>query len=236
LLGAVIGFVINEVLARGVRNLDRRRARGDPLIVHVETDPSVIWAGMPPWIGAGFLVPPDADVSSPPVHCPEWRTWVQARGGVDEASTQLRVTLTARTDLLVVVDGLRVRVWKRQPVPPWRAISCAVGGADISPRRAEIQLSGFDPPTFSWYDPDDPIQAPTFSLSASEAEMLHVWAHVADEWVEWTAELLVLVEGHRRTVEISDKGRPFVTSGAAGAASRHIWASGGDRWEPPLPT
>lgn len=236
LLGAVIGFVVNEALGRGVRSIDRRRARRDPLVVHVETDPSIIWAGMPPWIGAGFLMPLDASVSSPPPHCPEWRNWAKAQGGVDEALTQLRITLTARQDLVVVVDGLRIRVKKRQPVPPWRAITCGVGGADVTPRRAEIQLSGFDPPTFSWIDEGgDPAAAPTFSLSGSEAEMLHIWAYVGDEWVEWTAELLVVVDGHRQIVEISDNGQPFVTSGSAGAASQHMWISGGNHWDPPLP-
>lgn len=234
-VGAVIGFLVNEALGRGVRVLDRRRAVGDPLIVHVETDPSVIWAGAPPWIGAGFLVPLDADLSSPPPHCPDWRNWVRAQGGVDEAVTQLRLTLTARREVLVVVDGLRVQVHKRSLAPTWRVITCAVGGADITPRRAEIQLSGFDPPTFSWMDEGgDPIVSPTFSVSASEAEMLHVWAWVDDEWVEWTAELLVLVDGQRKVIEISDEDRPFITSGSAGAISHHMWASGGGRWEPPL--
>lgn len=59
ILGAVIGFAVNEMLGRGVRAIERRHARQDPLVVHVETDPSIIWAGMPPWIGAGFLVPPE---------------------------------------------------------------------------------------------------------------------------------------------------------------------------------
>jgi hypothetical protein len=196
LVGAVIGFVVDEAFGRGVRAIERRRARRDPLIVHVETDPSIIWAGMPPWIGAHFLVPPDADLSTPPSHCPEWRTWAKARGGVDEAVTQIRVTLTARKDLVVVVDGLRIRVHERRPAPAWRSITCAVGGADITSRRAEVQLSGFDPPTFSWVDESgDATEQPTFSLSGSEAEMLHIWAYTDDEWVEWTAELLVLVDG-----------------------------------------
>lgn len=203
--------------------------------VHVETDPSIIWAGMPPWIGAGFLVPLEADVSSPPGHYPDWRTWARSVGGVDETLTQLRVTLTARKDLLVVVDGVRVRVHARKHVPPWRSITCGVGGADVSPRRAEVQLSGFNPPTFSWVDESgDVIAAPTFSVSGSEAEMLHIWAYVEDEWVEWTAELLVLVDGRRQTIDINDRGRPFVTTGSQGALSHHMWASGGDRWDPPL--
>lgn len=234
-IGAVIGFVTNEALGRGVRALDRRRAVRGPLIVHVETDPSIIWAGAPPWIGAELLVPPDANVSAPPSHCPDWRRWARALGGVDGNATQLRLTVTARRDILVVVDGLRVRVHRRSPVPAWRSITCGVGGADITPRRAEIHLSDFNPPTVAWVDDGgDPVASPTFSLSGSDAEMLYIWALVGDEWVEWTAELLVLVDGQRKVVEISDRGQPFKTSGSAGAASHHMWVSGGDQWDPPL--
>jgi len=94
----------------------------------------------------------------------------------------------------------------------------------------------FDPPTFSWIDEGgDVIGAPTFSLSGSEVEMLHIWAYVEDEWVEWTAELLVLVDGHRQVIEISEGGQPFVTSVSAGAASQHRWISGGDHWDSSLP-
>lgn len=236
LVGAAVGFMVNEALGRGIRAIDRRRARRDPLVVHVETDPSIIWAGMPPWIGAGFLVPPDADVSSPPSHCPDWRKWAKARGGVDAALTQIRVTLTARAELIVVVDGVRVRVLRRAAVPPWRAITCGVGGADITPKRAEVHLSGFDPPTFSWIDEGgDVTPSPTLSLSSSDVEMIHIWAYVGDEWVEWTAELLVLVDGQRHVIEISDDGKPFTTTGSEGAASDHMWVAGGQGWTPPLP-
>jgi len=55
--GAVVGFVVNELLGRGLGAVLRRRAVGGPLIVHVEEDPSIIWAGAPPWVGAGFPYP-----------------------------------------------------------------------------------------------------------------------------------------------------------------------------------
>jgi len=107
-VGAVIGFAVNELLGRGVRSLDRRRAQRDPLVVHVEKDPSIIWAGAPPWVGATFLIPADADLSDPPpAHCPDWGAWAHAHGGVDSTQTEVRVTLTAKESLLVVVDGCR---------------------------------------------------------------------------------------------------------------------------------
>lgn len=239
LIGAAIAFAVNEALGRAMRGVDRRRAQKDPLVVHIEKDPSIIWAGAPPWVGGTYLLPADADLTAPPAHCPDWWAWAHARGGVDSTQTQLRLTLTARKSLLVVVDGLRVKIHDRRPVPSWRHVICGVGGADISPRRAEIELSGFDPPTVFWQDPeaDGPVSAPTFSLAADEAEMLQIWANVGDdEWVEWTAEVLVLVDGNRRVVDISDDGKPFVTSGSAGAVSEHQRISGGGEWGPPIPS
>jgi hypothetical protein len=235
-VGTMIGLFVDEALGRGVRWVDRRRASRHPLIVHVETDPSIIWAEAPPWVGASFLVPPDADLSSPPAYCPQWRAWATSVGGVDEGLTQVRVTLVARRDLVVVVDALRVRVHRRQPAPAWRQIMCAVGGADITPRRVEVRLSDFDPPSPTWISADGEIvRAPTFTLSGDEAEMLHIWAYVAeDEQVEWTAELLTLVDGQRVIVEVSDGGRPFVTAGSAAACSTHVRASGGADWTPAL--
>jgi hypothetical protein len=92
LIGAAITFAVNEALGRGVRGVDRRRAQKDPLVVHVEKDPSIIWAGAPPWIGGTYLLPADADLAEPPpTHCPEWWAWARALGGVDSTQTQLRL-------------------------------------------------------------------------------------------------------------------------------------------------
>lgn len=229
---------MNEALGRGLGAVLRRRAVGDPLIVHVEDDTAVIWAGSPPWIGARFLVPTDADLTDPPpAACIEWHSWARARGGVDQDLTQLRITLTARKDLLVVVDGLKVTVHARKPVPPWRTLECGAGGADIAPRRAEIQLTGFDPPTVSWLDDDgEYVDAVSFSVGAGEVEMLHLWAYPGDdEWVEWTAVLFALVDGKRKEIPIGDPAKPFVTTGGSGSVSYHVRAGGSDaEWSPPI--
>jgi hypothetical protein len=154
---------------------------------------------------------------------------------VDEGHTEVRVTLIARRNLTVVVDGVRVHVKERRSPPQWPAITCAVGGASISPRRAEIRLDGFAQPTVAWVGEGDQHgqPPPTFSISESEAEMIHLWAYAESAWVEWTAELLVLVDGQRRIIEISDSGNPFITVGSPKAA-HHVWLSGSDKWEPAI--
>jgi hypothetical protein len=43
-----------------------------------------------------------------------------------------------------------------------------------------------------------------------------------------------LVDGERQTVEITDNGQRFVTSGSTNATSRHMRVSGGNAWQPPL--
>ncbi len=229
-LGAIAGAAVDRLIAVAQRSRNRR----NPLYVHIETDPSIIWAGYPPWIGAGYLVPPSAHIGAAPSdHCPDWRNWIQSMGGVDALLTYVKLTLTARSDVTVVVDALRPRIAERRAVPAWRHLQCAVGGASITPRRAEVRFGDFAQPVFSWVDQSgDHVSAPSFSLSGSDVEELHLWAWSDREWISWTADLLLLVDGKRRVIAISDNGRPFVTTGVEGAVSTHSWSSGA--WTPPL--
>jgi hypothetical protein len=236
-VGAVIGFIVNEVMGRGLGAVLRRRAIRNPLMVHIEEDTSMIWAGSPPWVGAAYLLPLDADlVDPPPSNCPDWFQWARARGGIDQDLTQLRLTLTARKDLVVVVDGLRVRVHARRPAPAWRSVVCGTGGADLTPRRAEVRLSDFDPPVVYWLDDEgESVDSMQFSLAADDVEMLHIWAYSSeDECVEWTAELLAIVDGQRKVIPFGSATKPFVTSGSSGASSSHMRVSGGGEWSPPI--
>jgi hypothetical protein len=234
ILTAVGLLVAGAVIAELVRRVPRWRAARCPLFVHVETDPTAIWIGHPPWIGASFLLPPDRDMMelSPPSNCLEWRRWARALGGVDEGQTDILVTLSAKEDLTVVVSGLRAVVSSRRAAPAWHHVSCAVGGAAIVPRRVELHFDEFPETANCWYGPGDcePIDPPVFSISGSEAEVLHIRGVSGRDWVEWTADLLLVVNGRRVTVPIREGRRPFVTSGASGVVESHIWQ--GNQWVP----
>jgi hypothetical protein len=74
-----------------------------------------------------------------------------------------------------------------------------------------------------------------FSLAADDVETLHIWAYSSeDECVEWTAELVAIVDGQRRVIPIGSATKPFVTSGSSGASSSHMRVSGGGEWSPPI--
>jgi putative Ca2+/H+ antiporter (TMEM165/GDT1 family) len=230
-LGAVLGAVISVVLAHFFPGIIRRLTRRPPVWVHVETDPARIWAGYPPWIGAGYLVPPDVPIGSPPPgECPRWWGWAQELGAVD-VQTHILVTLGAYHDRVVVIDGVDVKVHSQRPNEGYRFLLCPVGGADITPRRIEITLAAFPGAITVFLDEHgERIATPTLAISSSEAERFHVWATAAAGVVEWSAELRLLVDGERRTAAISNHGRPFCTGAASG--EQHIWT--GTAWSPPL--
>lgn len=114
----------------------------------------------------------------------------------------------------------------------WAVNHFAPGAADITPRHLRIDLDGFGVPTTSWVDPEgDTITQQRLSLSKGQAEKLLVIASAQSMDIEWTAELLALVNGKRRIFQINDKGKPFRTCGSSGLRA-HEWL--GSAWRPPL--
>lgn len=230
LLGAVLGWAANHFLPGLWRQLTRR----PPLHVFVETNPALIWAGSPPWVSTSYVVPDPRNLGAPPSNfCPDWHDWLRDAGAVPGPSTEAEITLTASGDLTVVVDGFRTRIVRQGDLPPWTHLQCLAGGADIIPRHVRIDLEAFSPPTASFVDSGgSPIAAPKLSLSKGEAEKIYLIAEARYTDVEWTGELLVIVDGKRRVLTIDDNGKPFRTCGTEGLRT-HRWV--GTEWEPPLP-
>jgi hypothetical protein len=165
-----------------------------------------------------FVVPSIGDLGEPPPGpCFDWWKWARSRGGMDARDTEVRVTLTATTDSTVVIDGLRPQVVRREPPPSWPVVLCAAaGGADLTYRGVHVDLDGFATPTthFVAQDGTTTQRAPVISVHAGEAEMFHITARAEHEHVEWVAELLLIVDGKRKTYRIDDDGQPFRTCGA----------------------
>ena len=231
LVGAVVGAIAGGLAAHFLPGLLRFASRRGPLDVHVEDDPAIIWAGAPPWIGAMYVIPPGELPTPPGTFCPEWWSWARSIGGVDANETHLRVSLVGATDLTVVVDGLRARVHDASE-PTGQVAVCAAGGADITSRHFQIRLDHYDPPSTAFVDQDGRyIPMPAFKLAKGEVEMLHVVAYAEYARVEWTGELLAVVNGKRQIIPLRPStGGHFITSATEGLEARsHI----GDGWSDP---
>jgi hypothetical protein len=107
--GAIVGTVIGWMGKEFLPPLWRRIQGRPPVIIHVETNPAVFEAGLPPWIGYGFVFADDVQPGRPPPGpCQEWWAWAKESGGVDAGVTKLRLTLIGDELTTVVIDALRV--------------------------------------------------------------------------------------------------------------------------------
>ncbi|MER6715773.1 hypothetical protein [Streptomyces sp. NPDC000877] len=203
--GAMIMLIITPIfhpLSRKLESISQRIYRIKPVSVHVETDPSIAWAGFPNWIAAWVWLPRLPD-GSPPEHPTDWRNWALNLGGCDAYVTVLKVTITSRTTTTVVVDQPKLR-FKKMPAELSRGGVIAtnpVGGAALEPRRIEVRP---EIGTSMWIDEEGQSIRPLgLTLSPGEVEQFYIFTRVDSGLYEWRLELPVLVDGKRTTVPIS---------------------------------
>ena len=230
-VGAAIGTVIGWMGKEFLPPLWRRIQGRPPVIIHVETNPAVFEAGLPPWIGYGFVFAGDFQPGPPPPGpCQEWWAWAKESGGVDAGITKLRLTLIGDESATVVIDALRVAVTKKRDPLDGAYIVCTVGGAEITTRHIAVDLDLFGEPTTRYVrDGGESTGRFGFQLARGEVEIFNIEARAEGSYCEWVAELFLLVDGKRQTISISDEGRPFRTTAPSGLEMLH-WTD--DRWAP----
>jgi len=226
-VGTVVGWMGNEFLPL----LWRRIRQRPPVIVHVETNPAIFEAGLPPWIGYGFVFPGEVSPGPPPSGpCQDWWAWAREHGGVDAGTTKLRLTLVGDDRVTVLVDALQVTIMHQtSPLAGSYAI-CPVGGADISTRHIAVDLDGSSQPMTTYIkDGGGSAGRFAFQLAAGQVEVFNIEARAEFSYCEWQAELFLLVDGQRKTIVIDDDGRSFRTT-AASDATMLSWTDG--QWVP----
>lgn len=139
-LGAIAGPLV-EPWRRRLERWGRRAAREKPVDVHVEWDQAQVWAGVPPWVSFSNYFEDQLPREDPPSDGKAWSAWAERNGGYDLRLTMLVVTVVARTGATVVVDTPRVSATRKEVPPGVGVLWPAPGGADISPRRYDIDLS-----------------------------------------------------------------------------------------------
>lgn len=227
LVGAVIGVPVGALLRPWAARLERgaRAVQQDsPLLIHVERDPSMIWAGAPDWMPFSVYFPNVLRLPDPPAGRDEWLAWARRHGGVDASLTQLSVTLQAKVDAAVVIEGLKVRNDTR-PVEQGIVLVRTTGGADLMPRQFRVDLDWESAAVVTFEDQGgNPANTPRMKIAAGDIERFHIWASAEQGWHDWTVELLLLVEGRRVVVPIDNEGAPFTTVGPHGLPRRMNYA------------
>lgn len=211
-----ITFILG-VLAAKWRRVWRWIRRLDPVQVHAETDPEIIYANQRNWVTFPQFVPlAEADLPAPPKKTLALGRWAKDLGGLPAWSFELQVTITAWDDLNVVVDALRVEARPRA-LPGGVVVLIAVGGASLVPRQLDVRLStlgcSVTPRAAGSYEPSNGI---AMNLKAGDTERFSLYVQEQDygdedvDAYEWTALLDLLVANKRKTIKIDDNGKPFV--------------------------
>jgi hypothetical protein len=230
-VGAVIGTVIGWMGSEFLPILWRRIQQRPPVIIHVETNPAIFEAGLPPWIGYGFVFPGEGSPGPPPLGpCQDWWAWAREHGGIDAGTTKLRLTLVGDDRVTVLVDALQVTIMHQGSPLTGSHVVCPVGGAALSIRRITVDLDGSSQPMTTYIGDSGGLAARfAFQLARGQVEVFNIEAHAERSYCEWQAELFLLVDGKRKTMVIDDNGRSFRTT-AASDANMLSWA--GEQWKP----
>ncbi|MFJ3756609.1 hypothetical protein [Streptomyces sp. NPDC090080] len=223
--GFVMLFIAPMIhpLSKRIEAISRRIYGIQPVSIHVERNPSIIWAGFPRWIGASVWLPSiPGDAPDDPT---DWYSWAQQLGGADAYVTVLKITIMSRDSSTVVVDPPKVRR-ERLPLgdPPKGLIAtCPVGGAEMDPKRINVNLAMG---TSMWVNPDgDPIKALSLALSPGDVEQFYLYAVADAGRFKWHLELPVLVDGKRAVIKIDDDAKSFMTYGIEGF-NEYLWNGG----------
>ena len=225
-IAAVTG-TIGWAAKAAVQRANARR----PLQVFVEQDTDIIYANSLDW--ASFPYYFDCELNhlpeNPPARGVEWWHWATDNHGQPAISSEIAVTLTSRVEATIVVDSLRVRTLDVSPAPPGCIVVHPVGGADIVHRQASVVLSSM-PATVTFIEEGsgDTTSGFSFPVSAGEPARISVTARAAERGFTytWIGLLDLIVNGKRRTIKVTDNGRPFRLHGG-GNCTEYEWLDNG---------
>ncbi len=220
-----------EPVQRWLARAGRASSSDTGVQMHVELDPTVIWAGLPDWIGFHYYIPELDPHEEPPADPREWRRWAYRNGGWDLATSTARLTLVGIAPVTVVLETPQVSVWE-EPLPSGTKIVHPVGGASISPRAFNVDLDTFssaNPVVHLSGDGGEPIPGPlSWSLQKNEVEQILIRVSASgNSLFHWEARLPVLIDGERRFLTINDNSSSITFAGGTVDGWKH-WD--GTRW------
>ena len=140
-----------------------------------------------------------------------------------------QIVLQAPTEAAVVINRFDVEVRRRGEPIDGVEVVCPTAGAELNPRRIQVDLDA-DPPTVTYLRIEGDTAVPAnlrITVSQSDPEVLEVWADTEECDCEWIGILSYVADGQPGTLEITNNGDVFRTSGEDNAVS-YVWLE--DAW------
>ncbi|GHJ48064.1 hypothetical protein Cs7R123_54060 [Catellatospora sp. TT07R-123] len=171
-----------------------------------------------------FVLPATADQGSVPdralaaIDKSAFADWAIAQGGVIADEDQVRFVLRGRDATLVHLESIRVKVLKRsRPQPGWFNAWDGCGAA-VVPEHLRVSADG-GAVHGQWVNDAGPAEAPAFTVSASDEEVIDVTVVSTEDAIEWVLEVDYSSAAGDGVLTVDDGGKPFVltTVGSAQA-------------------
>jgi hypothetical protein len=205
--------VVSWMATQAVSQLHGNLASKQPLALSIETNPSRI---------SGFddlpilAVIPDGvqTTGSPGQGCEGFRPWVRSHGGVDAGSTKLQLIVQGKVADPVLISAMRVKILERLPRVTGVHVECPPA-AEAQIRAVAIDLDAIPPHVTYQSGSDRPFG---FTVQEGETETFNMVASARRAHYRWLLELDLVVSGKKRTIQVSDGGRPFETTSTTGRA------------------
>lgn len=227
-VGAAVLALSQLTIGRPFRRVLRRlepTVGGLDLAFVVETDPAKMPHGELDY-ATSFYFPRGFAPPEGPWAVTDWWSWAHASGGIDVRRTKVLVTLQGVEDCAILVGEPRLSA---RPIALDPGVIClpeGLGGGGVSPRVYDVKLEVGRAPRVTYSDPAGrPSQ---FTLSKGETELIVLLVSAESGNHSWTAEVPLTINGVGRTIEITDRGGPFVTIGDFRRSERLMWAD--DQW------
>jgi hypothetical protein len=171
---------------------------------------------------------PPGEVPPPPLE-QDAAAWVASSGAVSSGEQYLTLTVQGTGAQTVVVDSLKVRTVDRRAPLAWNDYAMGypgVGcGGKVPTRSFTVALDAQRPAVV----PEAGHQDFPYKVSESDPEVYYIRADASAYDVSWVLEVGWSSGSRHGTLEVTDRGRPFRTSGNNGRPA-YEFPLGGDAW------
>jgi len=142
--------------------------------------------------------------------------WARVRGGILGDEQQIRLILRGRSDSVVHIEEIRVRVIDRTtPRSGWYNANWGCGGVP-DPRVLRVDLD-LPSPSHAWYIEDRQVERPSFTVTTSEEEVFDITVETRQYEVKWVIDIVYNSTERSGTLEIRNGDDPFVVSSVSNA-------------------